>query len=374
MRALIKSRRPDVALLLRYNPDITFHEINNAVERPLPLWRYHTGEAAKTSASAYPEKPVAINAVMFWDLPYRFSAEQPGLTELVLAQVIANGANPYAYVLGHTRNQPDRKNYPAVRRMMRFHQANERHYEGLRSAAEVLLVSPTQAQAAYGDETRSEGAGGVPGRLPRPGGEPPPLRRPAGHRSSPRPRRTDASRATARSSCPTPPRSRTGRRRCSTATWRGAGGWWRPSRPAPTTSRAWRARKGHLALRSLGAARILARRDGYRELRGAYLRVTRREDLAGPPGHRLRGGGPGLPVRGAARGRRGVVRLPRPHALRARRRSAGGSPRWRRTTPACCGTPTAGGAAPTSRGRWTPCSTGTASRSRGPCWATPYGQ
>ena len=282
VRALIKSRRPDVALLLRYNPDITFHEINNAVERPLPLWRYHTGEAAKTSASAHPERPVAINAVMFWDLPYRFNAEQPGLTELVLAQVIANGANPYAYVLGHTRNQPDRKNYPAVRRMMQFHKANERHYEGIRSAAEVLLVSPTQAQAAYGDEAGAKAQAAFRGayralvenHLPF-DVLPDPKLAPA--------EAGGASRATGRSSCPTPRRSRTRRRRCSTATWSTAGDWWRPSRPAPTTSRAWRARKGALALRSLGAARILARRDGFRELRGAYLRVTRREDLPDLP-------------------------------------------------------------------------------------------
>src|SRR6266542_437682 len=152
VRQLIKSRRPDVALLLSYNPDVIFHEINNAVERPLPLWRYHAGEVAKTSRSAHPERPVAINCVMFWDIPYRFAAEQPGMVQLSLAQVIANGANPYAYVLGHTANQPDRKNYPAVKRMMQFHKANEGWYVGAVPRSDVLLVSPTQAMEAYGDE------------------------------------------------------------------------------------------------------------------------------------------------------------------------------------------------------------------------------
>ncbi|CAA9253346.1 MAG: GH151 [uncultured Chloroflexi bacterium] len=96
VRHLIKSRRPDVALLLSYNPDISFHEINNAVERPLPLWRYHTGEAAKTSATAHWERPVAINAVMFWDLPYRYNAEQPGLTELV-TDIVSGGDGSELY-------------------------------------------------------------------------------------------------------------------------------------------------------------------------------------------------------------------------------------------------------------------------------------
>ena len=108
------------------------------------------GEVAKTSRSAHPERPVAINCVMFWDIPYRFSAEQPGMVQLSLAQVIANGANPYAYVLGHARNQPDRKNFPAVRRMMQFHKANERWYDGMQSAAQVLLVANGQAEDAYG--------------------------------------------------------------------------------------------------------------------------------------------------------------------------------------------------------------------------------
>jgi hypothetical protein len=282
VRALIKSRRPDVALLLRYNPDISFHEINNAVERPLPLWRYHTGEAAKTSASAYPEKPVAINAVMFWDLPYRFSAEQPGLTELVLAQVIANGANPYAYVLGHTRNQPDRKNFPAVRRALQFHKANERWYDGRLPASDVLVVSPTQSEEAYGDR----GAGLTQDAY------------------------RGVYRALAESHIPfdvlpdtrlgeAAADGRLGRYRAivlpnaaaltdeqvalldryvgdggglvatfETAT-RGGDGAPRPG--------------GEVGLESLGVGRVLTRRDGAKELRGSYLRVTERADLAELP-------------------------------------------------------------------------------------------
>src|SRR5581483_8234920 len=41
--------------------------------------------------------------------------------------------------------------------------------------------------------------------------------------------------------------------------------------------------QGQIALRSLGAARVLAKRDAPRELRGSYLRVTRREDLPNLP-------------------------------------------------------------------------------------------
>ena len=51
LRGFIKTRRPDVALLLRHNPDVVDKEVNNALDRPLPLWRYDTGESVKTLAS-----------------------------------------------------------------------------------------------------------------------------------------------------------------------------------------------------------------------------------------------------------------------------------------------------------------------------------
>jgi hypothetical protein len=282
VRHLIKSRRPDVALLLSYNPDISFHEINNAVERPLPLWRYHAGEAAKTSANAHWERPVAINAVMFWDLPYRYNAEQPGLTELVLAQVIANGANPYSYVLGHTRNQPDRKNYPAVRRMMQFHKANEGWYDGIRSAAEVLLVNPAQAQEAYGDDASAKAQAAFRGayralvenHLPF---DVLPDNRLEAADAAGRLTRYKAivlPNAAALSDAQAALLDRFVENGGGVVGTFETGAYDAEGKPRA---------EGALALRSLGAARILARRDGFRELRGAYLRVTRREDLPTMP-------------------------------------------------------------------------------------------
>jgi hypothetical protein len=282
VRQLIKSRRPDVCLLLNSNPDVTFHEINNAVERPLPLWRYHAGEVAKTSRNTYPNRPVAINCVMFWDIPYRFSAEQPGMVQLSLAQVVANGANPYAYVLGHTANQLDRKNFPAVRHMMQFHKANARWYDGAQSAAEVLLVSPTQAQEAYGDDGNAKVQAAFRG----------------------------AYRALVESHIPFDVLPDT---RLDEAEADGRLARYKalvlPNAAAlsdeqvalldryveqggglvATFETATRDADGNLrpenaiALQSLGAARVLAKRDGFKELRGSYLRVTRREDLPDLP-------------------------------------------------------------------------------------------
>lgn len=153
IRAFIKERNPEVCLILRQNSDVIMHEVNNAVDRPLPLWVYWAGEVGRESRTAHPEKPVTINSVMFLDLPYRFSAEQPGLVGLHLAQTLSQGANPWAYVVG-TPDQPDRKNFEIVGKMLRFHRDHEEYYAGLQSAAKVALVSSLRSEERYG---RAEG-------------------------------------------------------------------------------------------------------------------------------------------------------------------------------------------------------------------------
>ena len=278
VRQLIKSRRPDVCLLLNSNPDVTFHEINNSVDRELPLWRYHAGEVAKTSTQAHPSRPVAINCVMFWDIPYRFAAEQPGMVQLSLAQVLANGANPYAYVLGHTANQLDRKNYPAVRRMMQLHKATEGWRAGMTSAAEVLLISPTQSEEAYGDDYPAKGQAAFRGayralaesHLPF---DVLPDTRLADAEADGRLAQYKAvvlPNAAALSDEQTALLDRYVERGGGLVATFETGAY-----DAQGEARA----GGGVGLRSLGAARVLARRDGVKELRGSYLRVTRREDM-----------------------------------------------------------------------------------------------
>jgi hypothetical protein len=146
VRGFIKERKPDVALILRFNPDVVFNEVNNAVDRPLPLWRHWAGEFGRQTGTANPDRPAVQNSVMFLDLPYRFTAEQPGLIGLHMSQTIAHGVNPWAYVIGTTRSQTDRKNFPIVRRMLTFHRDNAAVYEGLRSAARVAIVQSVRSE------------------------------------------------------------------------------------------------------------------------------------------------------------------------------------------------------------------------------------
>ncbi|MDQ3701871.1 MAG: beta-galactosidase trimerization domain-containing protein [Chloroflexota bacterium] len=282
LREFIKTRRPSACLLLKENPDVVDKEVNNAVDRPLPLWRYDTGDAVRTLAATYPDRPVSVRTVLFLDIPYRFSAEQPGLIGLELAQTLANNAVPYAYVLGHTRNQPDRKNFPIVRQMMRFHHQNERWYTGLRSLADILLIAPQQSEIAFGDEgllavqAAYRGAYRALVESHIPFDVLPDHKLTTAHEDGrlarykaiilPNAAALSDAQVTAIDSFVEQGGGLVAT--LETAT-RSADG-------APRAS-------GEIALQSLGAARLLALRAGPKELRGSYLRVTNRADLADLP-------------------------------------------------------------------------------------------
>ncbi|HVX46585.1 MAG TPA: alpha-amylase family protein, partial [Mycobacteriales bacterium] len=142
IRDFIAERSPGTPLILGENPDIKFYEANNAVDRER-LWVHGTGEAVRASRTADPDRPVWVNSVMFLDIPYRFVVEQPGQLRLYLAQAIAYGANPSAYLVG----TPDRfaaEDFALVADLMHFHRDHQDVYDGLRSAADVVLLSSSR--------------------------------------------------------------------------------------------------------------------------------------------------------------------------------------------------------------------------------------
>lgn len=139
VRAHVAARRPDAALILGTAADVLFHEANNAIGRT--LWPYATGEAVSALRSARPGKPVLVNAVAFWDMPYRFAAEQPEMLGQYLTQAIARGANPSTYVMGPT-GRVAYDGLPAAAAVTRFHRDHRDVYTGLAPAARVGLVRP----------------------------------------------------------------------------------------------------------------------------------------------------------------------------------------------------------------------------------------
>ena len=148
MRDFIHARRPEVGLVLFMHAgkgDVVMHEVNNAINRPLPYWAHNTGEKIKLSQGEYPGAPVTINSVLFLDIPYRFTSEQPAYVGLRLAQMLAHGANPYVYVIGTTQ-QTDRRSHATVRQWYAYHESHAADCDGLVSPARVALVLPERSE------------------------------------------------------------------------------------------------------------------------------------------------------------------------------------------------------------------------------------
>ncbi|MCP2264474.1 beta-galactosidase trimerization domain-containing protein [Promicromonospora thailandica] len=139
VRAHIAARRPDAGLILGTAADVLFHEANNAIGRT--LWPYATGESVSALRSARPGKPVLVNAVAFWDMPYRYAAEQPEMLGQYLTQAVSRGANPSTYIMGPTGGIAY-DGLAAAAAVTRFHRDHRDVYTGLAPAAEVALVRP----------------------------------------------------------------------------------------------------------------------------------------------------------------------------------------------------------------------------------------
>ncbi len=138
LRAHIADRRPDACLLGRTG-DIIFHEANNALGRP--LWPHATSEAVSVARAYRPQVPVLVNAVTFFDMPYRMAGEQPEHFAQYFVQTIARGGNPSTYIMG-TPGQIPYPCLPVAGEITRFHRRWHHVYDGMRPIAKTALVRP----------------------------------------------------------------------------------------------------------------------------------------------------------------------------------------------------------------------------------------
>lgn len=160
IHAFIQQHRPEAAYFARQHGDVVMLETGTALtSRPL-VWPFRSGEQAKEALTSQPEKPRAQCTHLFFDTAYRFAMERPGYVALQMAQQLAHGVNPWPYVTG-TIEQEDRKPYATVRRWLRFHRDHESSFAGLRTAAQVaLIVVPPLAnpERVAADEPARRGA------------------------------------------------------------------------------------------------------------------------------------------------------------------------------------------------------------------------
>ncbi len=153
VRAFVKERKPEVGLFLRVGSDVVFREVNNAVDRPQPLWTSWSGEVAREVRAPERRRPILVHCVLFLDIPYRFAPEQPGLVAFELLQALANGAHLSAYLMG-TGAETGTSNLPIVREVFQFQHDHEDLYRDLRSAATIALVRSQISEEWYGRAAR----------------------------------------------------------------------------------------------------------------------------------------------------------------------------------------------------------------------------
>jgi hypothetical protein len=156
--AHIADRRPEAALVLGRSADILFHEANNAIGRS--LWPHATNEQVSASRVTQPGKPALVNAVAFFDMPYRMADEQPEMLGQYLIQAIARGANPSTYIMGPTRGiRYD--GLEAAAQVTRLVTSHTEVYSGLSACSPIALVRPDElrADASRHAESREEFVG-----------------------------------------------------------------------------------------------------------------------------------------------------------------------------------------------------------------------
>ena len=135
----VKAVRPEVAVTAqRTRSDVIRLELQRSMHRKPPEWPYQSGEQARWAAAFGRGRPYSSAATNFVDFAWRFVAETGACQTLRFAQQLANGASPDYYLLG-TFDQDDKKPFPAVADLFKWHANNDAHYARLRSVANVAL-------------------------------------------------------------------------------------------------------------------------------------------------------------------------------------------------------------------------------------------
>lgn len=154
----IKKVNPKVAMTgHRGDSDLIRMEVQRAVDRPQPEWPYQAGEQARWAASYGRGKTFSSTSTNFVDFAWRFHSETAGYHMLRFAQQLASGAALDYYLLG-VMDQDDKTPFAAVSELFKWHERNQAHYTGLRSAARIGLYD-SHRNSAFSKRTGSASLG-----------------------------------------------------------------------------------------------------------------------------------------------------------------------------------------------------------------------
>ncbi len=154
----IKTVNPKVAMTgHRGKSDLIRMEVQRAVDRPQPEWPYQAGEQARWARAYAPDKVASSTSTNFIDYAWRFASETRAYHMLRYAQQLGNGQTLDYYLLG-VLDQDDKKAFPQVSGLFRWHAENEAAYRNLKSAATIGLYH-SRATNTYRERTATAGYG-----------------------------------------------------------------------------------------------------------------------------------------------------------------------------------------------------------------------
>ena len=137
MTQVIKAISPEIAV-----DKVDYLRSESHTDIDIPIWVYSaSSNARQTSFSGL----VCDNAsVDYMGFRYRESSVSSGVSVLRQWQNLANAGSTSLYVIGRLDNHRDKSTFEAHKKVFRFHKSHEALLNGLRSAAEVLLVMKSQ--------------------------------------------------------------------------------------------------------------------------------------------------------------------------------------------------------------------------------------
>lgn len=140
-RSLIESRSQGRCAFFTYHElaDMRRMEANSGVYREPRTNFFSAAQSVGCFKTMHPDKPCCCAAVHFLDIPYRYASEPAALTGMRLVQALAHGGELDFYVLG-TLDQPDRRDFGAVKKWFTHYGAHADKYFRSRSVARTALV------------------------------------------------------------------------------------------------------------------------------------------------------------------------------------------------------------------------------------------
>ena len=133
--SLVKSINPEIAV---NGFDYMRTESNTEIGRA--QWQYSASSNSRLVSGANRDRQSDNASVDFMGFRYRHASVSPALMELRQWQNLANAGSVSMYIMGTLGLHADKSGYEGTKKVFRFHKEHEDFYNGLVSAAKVVVM------------------------------------------------------------------------------------------------------------------------------------------------------------------------------------------------------------------------------------------